>query len=63
MRRAKALAALAAFFALLWFAGDADYQEAQRQAEEYSRNVCAGVWPDYKNRNPVCGPIFDMRQP
>jgi len=63
MKKLKIGAAVVALFACLWFAGNADIEEAQRQADEYSRNVCAGAWPDYKNRSPVCGPVFDMRQP
>ena len=54
MQRLKRWAAIAALFACLWFAGDADFEEAQRQEAEYIENICAEVWPDYKGRRPVC---------
>lgn len=37
------------FLLILSLAGQADYDEAQRQDQEYCDMVAKGVWPDYKN--------------
>lgn len=54
MKRLKVAAMVAAIVGAFWFAGDADYQDAKRGANEYRLNVCAGAWPDYKGQRPAC---------
>lgn len=41
--------------ACLYLAGNADFEEAQRQEAQYISDFCAGVIPDYKGTRPACG--------
>ena len=48
-------AALAAFvIACVWFAGDSDFEEAQRAEAQYRADFCAGFIPDYKQKGIKC---------
>lgn len=41
--------ALLIMFALAFVAvGQADYEDAKREADTYCQNVAEGVWPDYE---------------
>jgi len=54
--REKILTGLALAFILGAFGvvGEADYQEAIRQEQEYQRMVCSGAWPNYKQIDVNC---------
>ena len=47
---------MALLFALLalGIAGNGDIEAEETQAKVYNEMVCAGHWPDYENRKPVC---------
>jgi hypothetical protein len=47
---------MALLFALLalGIAGNGDIEAEQTQARVYNEMVCAGHWPDYESRKPVC---------
>lgn len=57
-KRVKQLTALimAFLFAVLalGIAGNGDIEAEETQARVYTEMVCAGHWPDYENRKPVC---------
>jgi hypothetical protein len=38
----------------LGIAGNGDIEAEEDSAEMYIDMVCAGHWPDYENRKPVC---------
>ena len=38
----------------LGIAGNGDIEAEETQARVYAEMVCAGHWPDYENRKPVC---------
>jgi hypothetical protein len=50
----RAILATTAFILVLGLVGNADLEEAKRQADHYTNMVCEGHWPDYDNRNPEC---------
>ncbi len=50
----RAVLAITALILVFGLVGNADLEEAQRQADHYTEMVCAGAWPDYDNRNPEC---------
>lgn len=47
---------MASLFVLLalGIAGNGDIEAEETQARVYNEMVCAGHWPDYENRKPVC---------
>lgn len=55
--REKILTALGLvfIFGALGVVGEADYQEAIRQEQEYQAMVCDGHWPNYKRIDVNCG--------
>ena len=50
----RAILATTAFILVFGLVGNADLEEAKRQADHYTTMVCEGHWPDYDNRNPEC---------
>ena len=51
---AKKLVILAAAIMLLGLIGRQDMDDELKAAEQYTRNVCQGTWPDYKGLKPNC---------
>jgi hypothetical protein len=47
-------AAIAAMLLAYGIVGTMDYEDAVGQEELYKEMVCAGLWPDYDDRNPDC---------
>lgn len=48
-------AAIAAFvLACVYWAGNADFEEAKRAEATYKADFCAGVIPDYHNKGIKC---------
>ena len=47
---------MALLFAVLalGIAGNGDIEAEEDSARMYNEMVCAGHWPDYENKNPVC---------
>ena len=39
---------------ILGCVGEADYIDAQKEAEHYTDMVCMNYWPDYQRLNPDC---------
>jgi len=49
------MAGVAAFLCVcVYFAGNADLEEAQRAEAEYIERVCLGIHSDYKERGVEC---------
>lgn len=49
-----AVLALSSFLLVFGLVGSSDFEAEQMEADYYSSMVCAGHWPDYDKRNPVC---------
>ncbi len=50
----KNLSILAAVLLALGWIGNQDYQDELIQEQQYFKDVCDGIHPDYKNLQPPC---------
>ncbi len=50
----KNLSILAAVLLVLGWIGNQDYQDELIQEQQYFKDVCDGIHPDYKNLQPPC---------
>jgi hypothetical protein len=50
----KNLSILAAILLALGLIGNQDYQDELIQEQQYFKDVCDGIHPDYKNLQPPC---------
>lgn len=46
-----------AFLALIGVVGQMDYEDEIIAEQSYIRDVCAGVYPDYKYLEPACDEV------
>jgi len=50
----KILLAATIVLLILGCVGEMDYNDAQKEADQYTDMVCMNYWPDYKQLNPDC---------
>jgi hypothetical protein len=50
----KILLAATIVLLILGCVGEADYIDAQKEADHYTDMVCMNYWPDYQRLNPDC---------
>ena len=54
MRLFFAVLAVSSFLLVFGLVGSSDFAAEQLEADYYTSMVCAGHWPDYDKRNPIC---------